>query len=51
MAQAIEFQKHAQQCCREAEKAISRLERDKWLKLAAEWAWMAKHAESYPEAF
>jgi hypothetical protein len=38
---AERFLNHAEQCLKEAEKAISALDKEKWLKFADEWMKLA----------
>jgi hypothetical protein len=43
---AKQFRKEAEECRLLAEKATSPLDRDEWLRLAAEWTKLAQEAES-----
>jgi hypothetical protein len=39
------FRQQAEECRREADKAISPLDKEAWLKLAADWLRLAQHQE------
>ena len=42
---AARFRKEAEECRRQAEKAIGLLDKEAWLKMAAEWTKLAQNAE------
>jgi hypothetical protein len=42
---AAKFREEAEQCRRQAEGAISPLDRESWLKMAGEWIKLAQDAE------
>ena len=42
---ADSFRKEAEECREQAAKAISQLDKDTWLRLAAEWIKLAQAAE------
>jgi hypothetical protein len=39
------YRKQAEECRREAEKALSPLEKEAWLRLAGDWIKLAQQAE------
>ncbi len=41
----IEFRKEAEEARRQAERAISSLDKEEWLRVAAEWIKLAQDAE------
>jgi hypothetical protein len=42
---AIRFRKQADECGTQAEKAVSPLNKEAWLRAAEEWLKLAEHAE------
>jgi len=42
---ADQCRRAADDCRKEAERAVSGIDRDRWLKLAAEWRELARRAE------
>jgi hypothetical protein len=40
-----ECRKAAEECRREAERALCPVDRERWLKMAAEWSQLARQAE------
>ena len=43
--EAMRFRKEAKECLREAERAVSPLDRESWLRMAKRWSKLAREAE------
>jgi hypothetical protein len=50
-SEAEQFRKQAQECRLLAEKAISPLDKQEWLRLADEWTRLAREAEARNSRF
>ena len=48
---ADRFRKEAEECRKQAERSVSQLDKDYWLRLAADWINLAENAEQRRSKF
>jgi hypothetical protein len=48
---AVRFRKQAEECREQAAKAVSPLDKEAWLRLAADWIKLAQNAEERRSRF